>query len=398
MCKRFQYYGMPDRQDGVAILAITVLLLLVATIGVIGIGRVGLMEQKVVGTDVRNKEVYSAAIGGLEYGIDWFEENYASLTWSDSDGDGDSEPGDTAAPTAAGNAVLNADTYARNVTYTLLTEVNPDQPLPAIVRVSSQAQAANDSHVQKTVTVDVMLGAVNIFSETATQGGNPSVFDGPPVMVEDCMSGVTGNPEIFPNGGIAVGTTKGNVGCVDPGKFNLHGGTIEALVPPMSLWQSVFGDATKDDLLAMEAESPATVLFVDGSYPHYPGQPGWNGNNWHTNWPLGFSGPPGPDDEPVILYFDSSVGCPKINGGTQIYGLVYYEATDCGNQGWGGGKVYGTVAKAGDMTKFTANAEIHGETLDFSGGTPPGPGGETEINIGFAVPKFSKIPGSWRDF
>ena len=59
-------------QKGVAILAITILLLLVATLGTLMVGRVGLFEQKMVGTDVRSKEVYSAAIGGLEYGVNWF--------------------------------------------------------------------------------------------------------------------------------------------------------------------------------------------------------------------------------------------------------------------------------------------------------------------------------------
>src|SRR5690606_25145980 len=186
-------------QKGVAILAITILLLLVATLGTLMVGRVGLFEQKMVGTDVRSKEVYSAAIGGLEYGVNWFnEDNVLDLPWTDADGDGISCAGDTATPDPAmPDTDLNADSYAHTITYTLMNCLDQS---PVIVRVSSLAVATADSHVQKTVSVEKMLGVESIspFGGTVADE-DPSVFQGPPVMVEGCMSGVTGTPDIYPH-------------------------------------------------------------------------------------------------------------------------------------------------------------------------------------------------------
>src|SRR5690606_24786079 len=130
-------------QKGVAILAITILLLLVATLGTLMVGRVGLFEQKMVGTDVRSKEVYSAAIGGLEYGVNWFnEDNVLDLAWSDDDGYGISCAGDTATPDPAmPDTDINDDSYAHSITYTLMNSLY--QSL-FIVRSTSLTVATDD--------------------------------------------------------------------------------------------------------------------------------------------------------------------------------------------------------------------------------------------------------------
>ncbi len=396
-------------QAGVAILGITIILLLVATIGTLMIGRVGVAEQRMVGVDVRTREVNTAAVSGLEYAVRWLEQNYEDLVWSDADGDGVSCAGDTATPDALDATEMNADTYTHQLTYTLMNCLDQS---PIVVTAQSLATAQGDTHVQKSVFVEVMIGSVidSPFGGTV-QGSDPSIFQGPPVMVESCMSGVTGTPDIYPNEelGIAIGTTAGTVGCLDHGHFDLHGGSKLALTPSMSLAEATFGiqiteftDAndkyTKEEaavkalLLAQEAANPDRVFVVDGSYPRHAGQPSWNGNTWHNNI--------GSESAPVIIYFDESVDCPKINGSTTIYGLVYFAKRVCDTNGWGGGKVYGTVAKRGDVTKFTANAEIHGESLDFGAGGGDG-GDDTTIgepgNI-FEEYRFAEIPGSWRDF
>ncbi|MEA3298658.1 MAG: hypothetical protein U9R22_00365 [Pseudomonadota bacterium] len=400
-------------QKGVAILAITILLLLVATLGTLMVGRIGLFEQKMVGTDVRSKEVYSAAIGGLEYGVNWFnEDNVLDLAWSDADGDGISCAGDTATPDPAmPDTDLNADSYAHTITYTLMNCLDQS---PVIVQVSSLAVATADSHVQKTVSVEKMLGVVS----TSPFGGtvadeDPSVFQGPPVMVEGCMSGVTGTPDIYPHDdlGISIGTTQGSVGCLDEGHFDLHGGTKQALAPSKTLADAVFGvvvttfedeqdkyekeeDAVKAKLLALEAKNPDRILVVDDEYPRFPDdQPSWNGNNWHASL--------GSEEAPVILYFDREVGCPKINGGPIIWGLIYFADKDCGTHGWGNGEIHGTVALRGDMTSHTANTEIFGKSVDFGSGGGDEDGDDTVIGEPggiFDEYRFAEIPGTWRDF
>jgi Tfp pilus assembly protein PilX len=146
--KRFKEKSIgSSRQNGVAILVITVLILLVATVGTLMIGRVGLMEQKAVGADIRSEEIYSAAIAGLEAGVNWLKEdasttgcgaNYEYLNWSDADGDGLGEAGDTAQPGTVAvsgttcsltvsqppSLTMNTGTFGQTVTYTALTDVN----------------------------------------------------------------------------------------------------------------------------------------------------------------------------------------------------------------------------------------------------------------------------------
>lgn len=446
------------RQRGAAILVVTILLLLVATIGTLMIGRVGLMEQKVSGTDVRSKEVYSAAIGGLEYARDWFKDNATGLHWNDADGDGLAEAGDTLGgsgpnPALAATA-LNADTYNHTFVMTRLTDYNDYVDAdgnfdltgaPNIVRIDSIATAQNDSHITKTVSVEVMMGRVPLFGSGVDPGGTGDITNAPPILIEGCTDDsntITGQPDVVYNhpaqvgidpNSVAIGTTSGMTDrdgdgdvdqddlndciniedieahlnlcnddgdCDDADAFVAAGGEFrDGLETPQSLWTTIFGENTEADLREMERMDPTHFLVVDSSYPHYAGQPSWNGNTWHTNLPLNFNGPPSDSDRPVVLYFDSTVGCPPINGSTEIYGLVYFETIDCGNQGWGGGVIYGTMAKAGDLSKLNANAVIVDTNLDFQGsGEDGGTGSGSGDGNSSGIPKFSEIPGTWRDY
>lgn len=409
-----------NSQAGVAILAITIILLLVVTIGTMMVGRVGLFEQKQTGVDVRSKEVYSAAVGGLEYGVKWYEDNMNTISFGE-----DAAIGDTV--TLADDelpepAELNVDTYTHQIVYTLKSDTTDEYGVPVVIEVASTATAANDSHVSKTVRVDVMLGKIALIN---SEGGE--VLDGPPIMIEGCTTdgAVTGSPNVVYNYGVgvAIGTTNGTAGgatmeeCIQAEDINVHLDLCDinndpdscsnsdavsaeealdagvefrdALEEPQSLWTTIFGaGVTLSDLKDMEQRYPEFIYIVDSSYPHYDEQPDWNGNTWHDN--------SGTADEPVIIYFDPSVGCPPINGSTTVHGLVYYAESDCGNQGWGGGTVFGTVAKSGDLQSFNANATIVSTSLDFG---HFGVGDETNIPTGEGgVNKFAEVPGTWRDF
>jgi hypothetical protein len=379
-----------------------VILLLVATIGTLLIGRVGVVEQRQAGADLRTKEVYSAAIGGLEFAEDWFEENWNTLAWvdTDSDGEGDFVSMPSAMEAQLNNLALSSDLYDREVVFNMLTPLSGS---PKIARITVTAVAHGDSHINKTVTKEVMFGTLGVF-QGSLGGSDPTVFSGPPLLAEGCVTDFGGNPDVYPYGGIAVGTTLGDgdpstddngAPCLDPGShLDVHGGTTEALSPPQSLWNTIFGpNVTEADLRALEARSPTTIHIVDSTYPHYAGQPSFNGNNWHNS--LGSS------TSPVILYFDSSIGCPNINGSPTIYGLVYYESTpSCTFNGWGGAEIYGTVAVAGDIDHVTANGEIHGQPVDFGqGGEPCDTGACTQVDVTETEYKLlSEIPGSWKDF
>lgn len=437
----------PKGQRGAAILVTTILILLVATIGTLMVGRVGLMEQKVVGTDVRSKEVYSAAVGGLEFGKEWFQDNYASLDF------GDGTAGSTASNSPAmEDTALNVDDYEHTLMFELVTDADPVDgsgdllpSMPRIVRIISTATAAEESHVTKTVSIEVMLGSLQLFSETTSPGGDGE-FEAPPIVMESCLTGtINGNPAIsYDYDGsnpsimdVAMATTQGldsdgdgvndltledcmgqgdmeghlglcdidsypdscpNNGDVDSGDALDNGVEFRTnLDEPASLWDTIFGaNVEKGDLLELERRAweelgTNNVYIVDSTYPHYSGQPSY-GQQWHNDL--------GDANNDVILFFDEEIDCPKINGGTTIYGLVYYEKETCDNNGWGGGVIYGTFAKAGNLTRLNSNAVLIATGLDFGGGADAGGGsGDGSIDIPFSeVARYSEIPGSWRDY
>jgi len=407
------------RQEvGAAILAITIIILFVATVGALMIGRVSVVEQKAAGADVRSKEVYAAVTGGLEYGVNWFRENYADLDWSDSDGDGNSCRGDTATPLdGMANTVLSderGEEYTHQITYELQTCLNPESGFePTIVTVISQAVAVGDSQVQKTVSVDVMLGETGLFQQGLTGGFN--VLDAPPIIVAGCMNDLRGSSEVYAGAGIGVLTTRGidrdnngipdsdedyvdligEDGCMDTTRqgsgtevvSSTNANPVAALATPSSVWNTVFAEGvTEADIEQMSIDSPEMVYYVteDTMIP-------LNGNLTY-----------GSLENPVIIYFDSSADCPGINGNITIYGLVYNEGRgDEGNvcdesNGWGSAEIFGTYVMDGNINSYNGSGSITRTTLDFGGGGD-GPGG-TNIDEGPNLVKFAEIPGSWRDY
>ena len=373
------------RQQGAAILTVTVVLLALTAIATLMVGRVSLLEQKAAGRDVRGKEVYSVAIGGLEYAVNWIShpDNAASLAWSGGNGCGKDA---VAAPPLPANSALSADSYTNDIQYTRRNCQSAD---PQIIEVRSKAVAIQDSHVRKQVHKDVFLVRLKLFS------GVGNIFSGPPLLVEDCIleggsQGVTGNPSIFPATTpegelVAIGTTSGNSDCLAHGHFDLQGGKKAALLPSASLWDSVFGSTISKADIKAQAESslnnPQRIIFVDESYPTGNG---WNGNNWHRSV--------GNDANPVLLFFDASQGCPKLNGAVNIVGVVYFEAADCGSHGWGNGTVKGTVAVSGNLTGLSANTELAAVDLYDQLG-----GGAATHDVFFSH-RIVAVPGSWRDF
>src|SRR5690606_33468469 len=206
------------RESGVAILAITIILLLVATIGTMMVGRVGLFEQKLTGTDVRSKEVYAAANRGLEYGVLWLKKNKdaPSINFEDL------PPLDS--------TVMGVDTYDHDIEYFVKADAEGEYGRPVVIRVLSKATAQQDSHVSKTVYVDVMLGSRPLFWTGDPEEAN--VLDGPPIMIEGCTTpgAVTGSPNVVYNygEGVAIGTTAGTANgvamedCIDAADIDVH--------------------------------------------------------------------------------------------------------------------------------------------------------------------------------
>ncbi|WP_024300979.1 hypothetical protein [Pseudogulbenkiania sp. MAI-1] len=338
-----------SRQHGLATLAVALIMLFLMSLLIFNTSSGMLLELKTGNNQYYQAKALEAARGGVDYTVSWLDVsgNYGGLAWS-SDATGPSGnnqravlPSSVASQTLGGYSV--AVTLWRNSANTSILEVR------AIASGDASATVRQKIHA-KTISFNVS-----------------SV---PPLIINGCLSGVTGNPDIHPaNSGDVVIKSSQASSCVVPGHLGMNGGVTEGNVFATSAWDYVFA-TSKADMKELAAQSSTDAIYYYDSSNPFSG-------NWHDD--VGTASSPG------ILIFDTGAGCPKINGNVTIYGIVYY-AAECGSdQGWGNSTIHGSVVSEGSITKLTANTDFY-----------PWPGG--------SVPSYTiamdlaKLPASWRDF
>jgi hypothetical protein len=340
------------------------------------VGKALYFEQRLTGNDLRAKEVLAAAQHGLEYGMEYLAGGN-TIGWSGS------AAGATATlpltNTDHGQSNTGTDQYTHVITATILTDLSD----ATIVEISSTATGVADGHISRTVSNRVVM--IGILS---SNGGNA-----PPVVVEGCMSGITGTPDInHPSTIPAVSSLScqpcGIAPCIDTGGFDAYvDGNPVAITPATanlnstdSLWDMLFS-ISKDQFRSIAQQFPERFINVNDGYElngHY--KTAYNGNTWNEDT--------GTATAPVLMFIEQSEGCPTINGDVDIVGMIYFDDPNCATHGFGKGKIQGTIAVSGSMTKHTANTDIN----YFPLGGEFGGGGAGAFNF------VSVIPGSWKDF
>ncbi len=368
----FSNFKSKARQQGAATLLVVTMLALAMTVISLTTARTGIMEQQIVGNDLRAREAFEAANAGIEYGIAYLTNdsaysNYKRLTWTNSDGNQSSLPN-----TASENITLGDFSYMLNVTY-------QRELKSSYIKVLSIATETHDNTI------------------TATNEQYVKVqFNAPPLVIDGCLDGVVGGPDLYIGtraDSIAVGTSNSSANqgvwgdgndadnpCLKQGHLNAHGGQpVGALFPPGKAWEYIFGTTTREQIKARaDAEVAARIADSDRNYVWVS-----DSGNYHTSW--------GSPTHPVILVFDAAADCPRINGSPTIYGIVFVDAP-CSANGWGGAAIYGSVVINGNVSKLNANTAIHDWT-DASGTVKSLGNSFSFINDG-----IYKIPGTWKDF
>ncbi|MEO5362000.1 MAG: PilX N-terminal domain-containing pilus assembly protein [Magnetococcus sp. DMHC-8] len=346
---------------GAVTLFMSLIILLTLTVIALTGSKSARLEQLISANEYRALEVFHAAEAGLEYGIRWLAGNRPACTWV--------AGLCTYNVTMAAPAITasNGDTYNPSVTYTR-TSANKDYTLVRVTAVSAQ-DATITASVQQYVRPNTML----------TPG---YLLNSPPLVIDGCVSGITGNPDVFPGGvgNVALLTSQPTT-CVNTGHLDLHGGTVVGNAFTGTAWEFIFGSLTKAQFQALAAAEVAAVAagqMAASDRRHY-----WitDSNPWHTSLGSGTHG--------VVLAFAAASNCPQTNGGVILHGVVYYEDPACGNQGWGGADIYGTVAFEGNLTKMNANVDVEKFTLTGSGA------GLEETLPYTGAPR---IVGTWKDF
>lgn len=317
--------------------------------------------------------------------------NTGSLAWAD-DNSGPSGTNQKATTASFPSSVSDQSIGG----YTVAVSLWRNSATPTILEVS--AAAAGDANA--TIRQRIRLGTTTVTTSTPN---SLNLFSNAPIVVNGGLSGITGTPDVYPNtdGGVAIATSSSETAtgesAIDTGHLNLHGGTVSYNAFSGSAWDYIFTIKNEDgtsrlvtkEMIKAESErqallsTPRTIFYYPGSFTAMP----WEISPWSADKVVGSS------DNPVAIVFDQGAGCPKINGGETIYGVIYYY-DDCGKEGWGGATVYGSLIAEQNITKLTANTEIMGWSVKGSSGVVTLPPTITNTT----AQTFAKLAASWRDF
>jgi Tfp pilus assembly protein PilX len=416
----FPNLNLKTRQLGAATLIVVMVLAIVMIVVSMTTAHTGLMEQKIVGNDLRAREAQEAAEAGLEYGIAWAGKN--KVPWPTT-----GNPNTVTCPTTGCPALPQITGSSTGETYNI-TSLNYFRPsaISDFIRVTSTSGGANDTTI--TATAQAYIKPGSILSST---GKLPT-----PLVLDGCLTSTTGTPDIYPNWhdlnadniqdanewidanangtvdtgewidtngnstvdnemGPAIMTSKpetvsgtfcldycgpgGGCDAASPGTGNahldLHNGLLQNNIPlpNNSIWDYYF-----DVSQAQFQAAASTTLSTAGGLYWITSTGNWSGGTY------------GSAANPAIIVFVN--GCPKPSGNTTIYGILFFlEVNGCVTDpmnGWGSVTIYGSIGANGGVNKMNANLEIHG--------VGDGAGGMQTIN---SLPiDASRLPGTWKDF
>lgn len=353
------------KQRGMTVLLVSCVMLMLITMATFYTNKGAVMEQRISNNQYSYTQAFEAAQGELNYALAWLgtTANINSAAW-------------IATPGAAGAAWVADATYPpynqQNTTSIAAQTIGNFAVSVTLWRNSTNTKIIEIVSTSTGASTGTVKQIVNLLNLTFNV---PSL---PPLVVNGCVSDVTGTPSIngpLPASGNAI-TTSQPAGCVDPGNFDLSGGTVAYDGFSGTAWDYTFG-ISKADMYQLASSQAGGAQAGPGIYYYNDANP--PPSPWHLDL--------GDANHSVLLIFDLSTDCPKINGGggVTIYGIVYCnQGLDM--QGWGNAHIYGSVITDSSITKFTANTELYGNS------------NATNSSTYDTAPVVSKIAGSWRDF
>ena len=378
-----QYRQSPRAQRGMVVIVLSLILLVAVSMLLVSSGKTSVMEQLISSNEFRALEASQAADAGLEYGLAWYRNNtpdwtliasflvptYCDNTSFDQEAHLPSAAPDV--PTASG------DVYQLNVYF---CRNSSDR---RVLKVMSVAKSQVDSSVTKTV---------GVYTQPVSDLLSP-YFSGAPLVVDGCVSGVGGTPQLHPSapGAVVYETSQSIVDatmgdCVRDGatlfdgtneNLQLNGGIVKQdAFTPGDTWNYVFRQ-TKAEMKAISvSEELAGTALADRNVLYFENYPS---ATWNDSL--------GSETHPVVLIFTGTNNCPKINGLVKLYGVLYIDGNCDAGQGWGQANIFGSVVINGNANHLTANSEFFDWRLNSVTDVPRYPQQEA-----------AKLMGTWADF
>ena len=335
-------------------LIVSMVILFLFTLITLYANKGSIFEQMTSANQYRYDAAYEAAQGGMDYAIAWLSTagNPSSAAWTAA-----WQSNSTYSPYNQTNATsIPAQTFGN---YTATIKLWRNSAYPNLVEIDSTSSGEATATVKQ--IVNVLVVNFNV----------PSIS---PLMVNGCISGVTGTPVLtgMDSTGTSIQTSQ-PASCIDSAHLQFSG-LLSTNAFTGTAWDYVFG-ISKSEMAMIAANQPSGAT----GGPIY----------YYSDATVGTYSPSslGTSANPVMLIFDISSGsCPTISGGVTIYGIVY-----CGQgmqmQGWGGSTVYGSVITDTAITQYTANANISSDA-----------NANNTSSYSNTTPIISKLSGSWRDF
>ncbi len=355
-------------QRGAASLAVTMILLFLVLLVTLFGARALVQDTRAGANEYQSARAFEAAEAGIEYGIAWLNANPSPYPFV-----ADKSPYGVFTGCAAASACerVGPDLAINlpngfTVTVRLRRATVPLDALNVIEVLAHAVSTADAGNVARAR----QKALVSPFNK------NKPGLGAPPLLINGCLSGVTGNPSIVPKAaGASALVSSQAVACLDEGHLNLNGGAKTGSGFTGTAWDQLFPGISKTEMQTIAqtqidaglALADRSVIWVTSTSP------------WHDS--------AGSAAKPVILIFSAASGCPKVNGNPAITGIVYFDG-GCDSNGFGGATIDGTLAYEGALTKFNANA-----TLRYSSAVADLTG--KGANLGGKTPKLA---GSWRDF
>jgi len=362
------------KQQGAATLILTVLLFILSSLIILFAANYGIMQSKSEANYLRYQQAFEAAEAGLEFGINYLNENKTTVLAGPVSG--------FIAPYSDGNTT-NV-TLANNSSFTVVY-TNPIANNYELITVTSTGTSADGSAV-RTVTQEVQEGSLLV---------NPPTIP----LTSKAAINMDGNAQVINTEG---GTTMESAASVTLGGSSstvLNSGTSSTASltgPDIEENSSTLNNLSQEDFFASIFGADTTL--VQGSFEHY-----YN-NSSDTNYKSLLDGMTG-----TSIWIDQTAGVASINGNTNI-GTASSPVLVVVNGNFslsGNVTIYGFIFVMGtnDITSFTGNTEIIGslvttDTLNMTGSIELSYSSPVIINLQNLpiLSYFAKVPGTWRDY
>lgn len=357
--------GLHD-QRGAATL-ITVMALMMATTSLLLTAvNAQFLNSRIDGNAQGSVRDYLLAEAGLDYAIEYIKADYYRIGWSGSNGNKE-----TTHPVITSQWLSLLDTQSRRVALSLSRSPHH----PSFIEVSSQVIDSISNRSRLVISqITRPLGILSPAGEKA-----------PPLVLDGCIVAVTGFPDLYPEipaGNIPVPAiwSSRQAPCQPHANLDLHQGTVtHQRFRSGELWKFLFSVDRVEYRKLVNDEITQNINTKQRRY-WLVSASDLQSKQWTTS--LGSS------QQPVVLVFPASLGCPAITAGTTIYGIVFYHA-DCASTNHPiKGNIVGTLAISGSLS-------IYSEHLDLAHISRAS---NQQHGLEFPILKIPRLAGTWQDF